>query len=126
MYSNMLFSSLPQVFSVLNPVPPRAAKSGHFVILLCLTPDDFARQRKASGWERVNYCTSVISISIWREIFGLPPDKNWSLQAWQGMEAWGTTSILVLHTGTESDILQVSIRYHVLLDQSMTRRSLSR
>ena len=36
-----------------NPFPPRAAKSGHFVILLCVTPDDFTRQRRASGWERV-------------------------------------------------------------------------
>ena len=24
---------------IINPFPPRAAKSGHFVILLCLTPD---------------------------------------------------------------------------------------
>ena len=31
----------PSLF--LNPFPPRAAKSEHFVILLCLTP----------GWERV-------------------------------------------------------------------------
>ena len=42
----------PSLF--LNPFPPRAAKSGHFVILLCLTPDDFTRQQRASGWERVN------------------------------------------------------------------------
>ena len=37
----------PSLF--LNPFPPRAAKSGHFVILLCLTPDDFTRQRRAPG-----------------------------------------------------------------------------
>ena len=42
----------PSLF--LNPFPPRAAKSGRFVILLCLTPDDFARQKRASGWGRVN------------------------------------------------------------------------
>ena len=35
-------------------LPPRAAKSGHFVILLCITPDDFTCKRRASGWERVN------------------------------------------------------------------------
>ena len=37
----------------INPFPPRAAKIGHFVILLCLTPDNFTRRRRASGWERV-------------------------------------------------------------------------
>ena len=42
----------PSLF--LNPFPPRAAKSGHYVILLCLTPDNFTRQRRAPGWERVN------------------------------------------------------------------------
>ena len=31
----------------------RLAKTGPFVILLCLTPDDFTRQGRASGWERV-------------------------------------------------------------------------
>ena len=30
--------------------------TGPFVILLCLTPDDFARQGRASAWERVKYC----------------------------------------------------------------------
>ena len=37
-----------------NPFPHRATKSEHFAILLCLTPDDFTRQRRASGWGRVN------------------------------------------------------------------------
>ena len=45
-----------------NPFPPRAAKSGHFVILLCLTPDDFTHQRRASGWERVNWAYLPISL----------------------------------------------------------------
>ena len=40
--------------TIINPFPPRAAKSGHFVILLCLTPDDLTRQRRAPGWERPN------------------------------------------------------------------------
>ena len=34
--------------------PPRPAKTGPFIILLCLTPDDFTCQGRASGWERVN------------------------------------------------------------------------
>ena len=38
----------------LNPFPPRLAKTGPFVILLCLMPDNFTHQRRASGWERVN------------------------------------------------------------------------
>ena len=33
------------------PLPDRPKP---FVILLCLTPDDFTRQWRASGWERVN------------------------------------------------------------------------
>ena len=37
----------------INPFPPRADKSVHFIILLCLTPDNFTRQRRAPGWERV-------------------------------------------------------------------------
>ena len=37
----------PSLF--LNTFPPRAAKSGHFVILLCITPGNFTRQRRASG-----------------------------------------------------------------------------
>ena len=32
---------------------PRPAKTVPFVILLCLTPDDFTCQWRASGWERV-------------------------------------------------------------------------
>ena len=41
----------PSLF--LNPFSPRPAKTVPFVILLCLTPDDFTRQGRASGWERV-------------------------------------------------------------------------
>ena len=36
-----------------NPFPSRLAKTDPFTILLCLMPDDFTHQRKASGWERV-------------------------------------------------------------------------
>ena len=43
----------PSLF--LNPFSPRLAQTIHFVILLCLTPDDFTRQGKASGWERVKW-----------------------------------------------------------------------
>ena len=43
-----------------NPFPPRPTKIGPFNILLCLTPDDFTHQGKASGWKRVNcICPSV-------------------------------------------------------------------
>ena len=37
----------------LNISSPRPAKTVPFVFLLCLTPDDFSRQWRASGWERV-------------------------------------------------------------------------
>ena len=50
--------------------PIRVVKSRHSVILLCLTPDDFTCQRRASGWERVkvvetafNCCT--VNCSTW-------------------------------------------------------------
>ena len=43
----------PSLF--LNPFSPRPAKTSPFVILLCLTPEDFARQGRAPGWERVNW-----------------------------------------------------------------------
>ena len=38
---------------LINLFPPRPAKTGPFVILLCLMPDDFTHQERA-GWERVN------------------------------------------------------------------------
>ena len=34
---------------------PRPAKTVPFVILPCLMPDDFIRQGRASGWERIKY-----------------------------------------------------------------------
>ena len=33
-----------------------------FVILLCLTPDEFTREGRASGWERVNLAYLPISL----------------------------------------------------------------
>ena len=39
--------------SRVNVMPPKLAKTNSFVILLCLTPDDFTCQGRASGWERV-------------------------------------------------------------------------
>ena len=60
-----------------------AAKSRHFVILLCLMPDDFTcDQRSDSGWERVNkkrqfadnnclmYCDDPCSLLM---VWGSPP-----------------------------------------------------
>ena len=44
-----------------------------FVILLCLTPDDFTRHRTAPGWERVKtknlirfLCLAIKKYSVWR------------------------------------------------------------
>ena len=50
----------PSLF--LNPFPLRPAKTVPFVILLCLTPDDFTYQGRASGWERVNRAYLPISL----------------------------------------------------------------
>ena len=44
-----------------NLFSPRTAKTAPFVILLCLTPDNFTRQGRASGWERVNWTYLPIS-----------------------------------------------------------------
>ena len=38
-----------------DPYPPWLAETGSFIILLCLTPDNFTCQGRASGLERVNY-----------------------------------------------------------------------
>ena len=42
------------VYSI-NLSSPSPAQTVPFVILLCLTPDNFTRQWRASGWERVNW-----------------------------------------------------------------------
>ena len=39
-------------FNIINLLTPRLAKTGPFVILLALMPDDFTCQGKASEWER--------------------------------------------------------------------------
>ena len=49
-----------QLAKTFNPFPPRLAKNGPFVILLCLTPDDFTCQERASGLETVK--TAVLYI----------------------------------------------------------------
>ena len=41
-------------FLFLNLFSPTPAKTVAFVILFCVTPDDFTRQGRASGWELVN------------------------------------------------------------------------
>ena len=51
---NMEQSIQATVGIFINLSSPRPAKTIPFVILLCLTPDDFTRQWRASGWERVN------------------------------------------------------------------------
>ena len=45
------------LFNIMFMFPPRHTKTTTFVILLCLTilmPDNFTRQKRSSGWERVN------------------------------------------------------------------------
>ena len=43
------------VMFISNLSSPRPAKTVPFVIFFCLTPDDFTRQWRASGWERVKW-----------------------------------------------------------------------
>ena len=53
----ILFFQLHQkhgdIENLINLSSPRLAKTVPFVILLCLMADDFTRQWRASGWERV-------------------------------------------------------------------------
>ena len=51
------------MFSV-NLSSPRLAKTVPFVILLCLTPDDFTRQGRSSGWERVKWTPPAKTVPI--------------------------------------------------------------
>ena len=54
---------LESLFTVgFNLSSPRLTKTVPFLILLCLTPDDFTRQWRASGWERVKQFCSTKSI----------------------------------------------------------------
>ena len=43
-----------------HPLPflSQTVQNWPFVVLLCLTPDDFTRQWRASGWERVKWWLS--------------------------------------------------------------------
>ena len=47
-------------FFTVNLSSPRPAKTVPFVILLCLMPDDFTDQWRASRWERVNWAYLTI------------------------------------------------------------------
>ena len=45
-----------------NPFSPKLAKTVPFVISLCLTPDNFTRQGRSSGRERINWFYLHISL----------------------------------------------------------------
>ena len=52
----------PSLF-LLNPFPPKPAKTGPFIILLCLTPDDFTHQGrtlKTYMYIHDNYITEYV------------------------------------------------------------------
>ena len=49
-----------------NPFTPRPAKTDPFSILICLTPDNFTCQWRASGWERL---TRPIGLSLFLNPF---------------------------------------------------------
>ena len=50
----------------INLSSPRPAKTVPFVTLLCLTPDDFTHQWRASGWERVKQFLNTRKWSVVR------------------------------------------------------------
>ena len=53
-YINQIF-----IFLLVINFSPRVAKTAPFIILLCLTPDDFTHQEKAYGWERVKIYSTL-------------------------------------------------------------------
>ena len=44
-----------ETLGIIIHFPPWPAKIAPFVILLCLMPDNFTHQGRASGWEKVNW-----------------------------------------------------------------------
>ena len=64
---------------------PRPAKTGHFVILLCLMPGNITCQGRASGWERVKTQPE-------------PVVKKWNSQGlWLEIEPATSGSLVMLH-----------------------------
>ena len=62
------------VILYINFFSPRLAKTVSFVILPCLTPNDFTCQARASGWERVNL--AYLSISNFLNLSSPRPAKT--------------------------------------------------
>ena len=54
--------SINLLMMILNISSRRPVKTVPFVILLCLMPDDFTHQWRASGWERVNIFMMIVLI----------------------------------------------------------------
>ena len=59
-----MFSQISSLAFTLTLSLLERPKADTFVILLCLTPDNFTCQRRASGWERVK----LLEFS-WNQIF---------------------------------------------------------
>ena len=52
-YLNLLTYTFKSFFFLNPSPPPRPAKIGHFIILLCQMPNAFTHQGRALGWESV-------------------------------------------------------------------------
>ena len=56
---------------LINPFTPRPAKTGHFVILLCLMPDKFTCQGRDSEWKRVtNWICPFLFLDLFPQLYG--------------------------------------------------------
>ena len=84
----------------LNRSSPRLAKTIPFVILLCLTPDDFTRQWRASGWERVNWAylpilfLNLSSPRLAKTVLFVIFTRQWRASGWESKQFCSTKSIL--------------------------------
>ena len=74
-----VYRQYTNVFS-LNPFTPWPAKTVPFVIVLCLIPNDFTRQGRASGWERVNQILSTFVILTFGGQANLVYHRKWWIQ----------------------------------------------
>ena len=49
---------------LINVFSPRLAKTVPFVIFLCITPEDFTRQWRASGWEHLQLYVKLYGANL--------------------------------------------------------------
>ena len=52
----------------MHPVNPLSGNASHFIILLCLMPDDFTRQGESAATHRVNHSNPILIFPLTNSI----------------------------------------------------------